>query len=562
MRRALLALAAAAAAASCFIPPLPPHSPRAAAARRPPRRPLALASNPSRAARKSLYRSLRRVPAASLWRDEAPRFALLPPDEREARAPLLRALALRFAASPDADARAAVGAWLAARLADPSEVVRRYAARALLRLADAAPPAAEAALLRLAAAPASAAEAAAVSAALGALGGDATRAALAAEAAALPAEAAVRVHARAAAAAAAEAEEGGGGVDLDGVLRAEDGGELVLTCRRGLEAALAAEVEEGRAPLRLLGARDGAVLAAATRDFRLAELYALRCFDAVGFPLECGAEGSAADRLAAAIASPRCLRLMGALRATTYRLHLSASPGLRAAAVAAAAFALAPAALNAPRGAQCEVHASATRDAAAAELRPRVRADPRRAYRAATFYAGAHPPLAAAMALLAGRQPNEIVWDPFCGTGVELVECALRLDVEALCGSDRHAAPLAVAAASLRASGAAPRGGATWLAADFRAAAQLLPPPRERRVSLIISNPPLGRRVKVANLHALFADLFVVAAGALRDGGRMVIVNPLRAAPREGSTLVRESRRTVDLGLRHGCSVEVWRQRL
>ena len=34
-------------------------------------------------------------------------------------------------------------------------------------------------------------------------------------------------------------------------------------------------------------------------------------------------------------------------------------------------------------------------------------------------------------------------------------------------------------------------------------------------VSLVISNPPLGQRVKVANLHALYSDLFKVAAEAL-----------------------------------------------
>mmetsp|Transcript_58537 Transcript_58537/g.173950 ORF Transcript_58537/g.173950 Transcript_58537/m.173950 type:complete len:188 (-) Transcript_58537:196-759(-) len=62
----------------------------------------------------------------------------------------------------------------------------------------------------------------------------------------------------------------------------------------------------------------------------------------------------------------------------------------------------------------------------ATELRPRVSPNPRLLYQTATFYAGAHPPLAASMVWLAGRQPREVVYDPFCGTGMELVESGHR----------------------------------------------------------------------------------------------------------------------------------------
>jgi hypothetical protein len=34
--------------------------------------------------------------------------------------------------------------------------------------------------------------------------------------------------------------------------------------------------------------------------------------------------------------------------------------------------------------------------------------------------------LTTSMALLAGKMDNEIVWDPFCGSGIELTECAMR----------------------------------------------------------------------------------------------------------------------------------------
>ena len=81
-------------------------------------------------------------------------------------------------------------------------------------------------------------------------------------------------------------------------------------------------------------------------------------------------------------------------------------------------------------------------------------------------------------------------------------------------------------------------------------------------VSLVISNPPLGQRVKVANLHALYSDLFKVAAEALKANGKLVLINPLKARPRAGSAeearLRLVERHVVDLGLRRDCSVEVW----
>ena len=100
----------------------------------------------------------------------------------------------------------------------------------------------------------------------------------------------------------------------------------------------------------------------------------------------------------------------------------------------------------------------------------------------------------------------------------------------------------------------------TFEACDFRDAPARVSALRAARVSLIISNPPLGRRVRVRNLHALFADLFELSAELLRPHGRLVLINPLRATPRGPTCLRLESRRVVDLGLRHGCGVEVWRK--
>ena len=77
-------------------------------------------------------------------------------------------------------------------------------------------------------------------------------------------------------------------------------------------------------------------------------------------------------------------------------------------------------------------------------------------------------------------------------------------------------------------------------------------------VSLIITNPPLGRRVRVRNMAGLFEDLFHAAAVALKPGGRLVFANPLRLAPRD-PTLKLEYRQSVDLG-GFDCRVEMYRK--
>src|SRR5205085_6866374 len=78
------------------------------------------------------------------------------------------------------------------------------------------------------------------------------------------------------------------------------------------------------------------------------------------------------------------------------------------------------------------------------ELRPRLSPDPRHAHRLADVPAASHPPLAACMARLAGRQENESVWDPFCGSGLELIERALLGGVRRVFGSDRSAEAVAI----------------------------------------------------------------------------------------------------------------------
>src|SRR5580700_2405141 len=93
--------------------------------------------------------------------------------------------------------------------------------------------------------------------------------------------------------------------------------------------------------------------------------------------------------------------------------------------------------------------------------------DPRFAYRRRDVPAASHPPLAACLARLAGRLPNEVIWDPFCGSGLELIESALLGGARSVCGSDCSSQAIAIAQNTLAAAQikSVP---ATFICGDFR----------------------------------------------------------------------------------------------
>jgi 23S rRNA G2445 N2-methylase RlmL len=158
------------------------------------------------------------------------------------------------------------------------------------------------------------------------------------------------------------------------------------------------------------------------------------------------------------------------------------------------------------------------------------------------------------LARLAGRQPNEVVWDPFCGSGLELIETALLGGVKQVIGTDLNEKAIAIAKENWEAAGLEGVK-STFLTGDFRGYAEV-PALVSGKLSLIISNPPLGRRVRVPNLHGLFADFFRVASATLRPGGRVIFVNPLRLESTD-KTMRRDYRQEVDLG-GYDCKVEMY----
>jgi 23S rRNA G2445 N2-methylase RlmL len=201
---------------------------------------------------------------------------------------------------------------------------------------------------------------------------------------------------------------------------------------------------------------------------------------------------------------------------------------------------LAPSLLNDPSRRDLEVVVEDRAGRIEVELRPRL-PDPRFAWRVADVPAASHPTIAAALARIAGARDDDVVWDPFVGSAGELVERARLGPLRRLHGSDLDPRALAAARANLAAAGVE----ATLEQGDALALAP-------SGVTLILTNPPLGRRVhRRADLGELLERFVAHAARVLAPGGRVVWISPspertLAAAKR--ARLFGETLGPVDLG--------------
>ncbi|MEI6340202.1 MAG: methyltransferase, partial [Verrucomicrobiota bacterium] len=468
-----------------------------------------------RNAGKELYQQLRGLPWETLWTEEVPRFDGATQEERAERVAVIRAVGVVFGESGPQQLGNDVRGWLRNLLNDPVEKVRRYAMKALPKVG--AGQEEESDLLALLQNTDIDREQKFLARALDKIGGERT---LAATQGLLP-----QTEQKARAAVARSGSPGS--IRMGSVLEDFAGVTIALRGRRGLEGVVRQEVEAAaRGRFRVLDQSDGLVVIAAVAPFSLADVYKLRCFGTAGFSL-----GTApADALAGLMTSPAALRLLRAFTEGVPRYRLDfVSKGHQRAAVRELAnrvYALCPEILNDPRSALWAIDVHSTESGETVELRPRLKPDPRFAYRLQDIPAASHPPLAAGMARLAGEMEGEVVWDPFCGSGVELIECALRGGARALFGTDLSTEAIAIAHNNVAAAGIAPDA-AQLICCDFREHGSV-EGLGAGRVSLIITNPPLGMRVPIPNLRQLIADLFSVAAVALRPGGRLVFINPLR----------------------------------
>ena len=326
---------------------------------------------------------------------------------------------------------------------------------------------------------------------------------------------------------------------LDGGGRVRHPITVALHCRTGVEPLL---IEELGAGARVI--EPGRVLA--ILDGPLDDLWRARTMLHAGFPLQ-PVERGAKEDLASAVARalvPAADEILAAFTHGPPRYRIEwAGAGKQRAQVFALARQLAslrPSWINDPSRRQWEFLVEQRGPRVHVELAPR-RADPRFTYRERDVPAASHPTLAAALARIADVRPTDRAWDPFVGSGSELVEAARRAPGVRLVGSDIDPAAIAVARHNLGVAGVE----AELLVGD----ALTLSP---SGITLIITNPPMGRRVHTeGDLGALLDTFLARAALTLGHGGRIAWISPMgdrtaRRAASVGLSLARSL--TVDMG--------------
>lgn len=319
---------------------------------------------------------------------------------------------------------------------------------------------------------------------------------------------------------------------------------VTLRCRRGLENLLVAEL-----PKDLKGKitdGPGGLRVDATLEGPMESLFEARTMLSFGFPLpelDAGDEdicGPVAD----AITQPDVISFLhhfteGPVR---YRIEL-AGGGKRRSTVWKIATEVAQRCraeermINDPTDSLWEVVLHEGDGKLRIELCPKL-SDPRFTYRRGDVAGASHPTIAAALAQIGGVRPDDVVWDPFVGSGTELCERAIAGPFSLLIGSDAAPTVLPVARQNLTAAGVRPQ-----QMALLRGDATTLAPPG--RPTLIITNPPLGRRLQRTTDLAPMLDRFLEnAAVRLAPHGRLVWISPF---PSRSEVVARRS--GLDLSL-------------
>ncbi len=327
---------------------------------------------------------------------------------------------------------------------------------------------------------------------------------------------------------------------------------VIATCRPGLEDILCGSLDAvdaaqvagpGRVVLRSVGP--------------LRRLGLARTLLTLGFPLGLRALRPGPDALvaglSAALTGPEAQEIFQTWSKGQVRYRLAwARGGHRRAVVwrvAEAVSRLRPELVNDPTASPWEVVVDDSNGALQVELRPRWH-DERFAYRVGEVPAASHPTIAAAIARLAGVRPDDVVWDPFTGSGLELVERGLLGPYARLIGSDLDPKALVTADANLKSAGL---GRFELHAAD----AMTFTP---QGVTLIVSNPPMGRRVQRGDVAPLLSGFLASAGRLLQPGGRLVWISPLprvtQPAARDAGLVCRRAE-PLDMGGFTG-QLEVW----
>ena len=317
---------------------------------------------------------------------------------------------------------------------------------------------------------------------------------------------------------------------------------VLLRARSGLAELLTDE-------LRPLGAARATSDSVVELDFdgALADLFVARTALELGVRIEltAHAEPDLPDAVARALASDTARHVLASWThgAPRYRLSFAGGGHRRALVfrIAAAVGRTTPELVNDPRSASWELVVVDRPPAPHLVLVPRAYEDPRFSYRRRDVRAASHPTIAAALARTAGARPDDVVWDPFLGSGLELVERARLGAFRTLLGSDIDEEALDAARENL---------GAAGVTAELRLgdATRLTP----EGVTLILTNPPMGRRLaRDRTLEPLLAAFVAHTARVLEPGGRVVWLSPLPELTRRAAAEARlraEPGPPVDLG--------------
>jgi len=498
---------------------------------------------------KEVYQRFRQHSFAELWQREVPSFNQASPEKKLENVGLIRALGVVCHESGTDEEKAQLRSWLLELLHDPVEKVRRYAMAALPKIGAGTHD--EAALLNLLKTTTLQREKKFLSQTLDKIGGSATL-----ELLENSDDLSIQTEQKIKASVARQLDIGS--VNMTNVLPiATDLSALRihLRCRRGLETFVQDEIlSSPQTKDRFIIQKVSPALVVLTpiQTFSLADLYTLRCFKTLGLVLGQVPESKGKQNLsslAQLISSPWAQTFLknftnGAYR---YRLELIGKGAQRGAVrlIVNEAYERCPEILNDPRQALWSVDVYPAKQGNWVELRPRLSPDPRFSYRIQDIPAASHPPLAACMVRLAGLADNEIVWDPFCGSGLELIERALQGGVNHLYGTDLSAEAIAISQTNLNAA-TLPKLASTFTCCDFRDY-EMIKGLEANQVSLIITNPPMGRRVPIPDLQNMIKTFFEVAVKVLRPGGRLVFANPLKLEP-TCAGLRLEYRQAIDLG--------------
>ena len=333
---------------------------------------------------------------------------------------------------------------------------------------------------------------------------------------------------------------------------------VVLHCRAGIGPILLGEVESALSA-RLApdtGPHDRVFVTLKGPPQRLFRIRTMFNFGFLLPPESIAPSGDVVAALTRSISSPLALRIFETFTKGPVRFRIDWADGgkhradtWRAAEQIAASC---PSIINDPTSSTWDVIVSTSNDSRTleVELRPRFE-DPRFTYRQAHVNAASHPTLAAALVRIAGVRPDDIVWDPFVGSGVELCERKMAGPYARLIGTDVESTALDAARQNLEAAGATNFD-------LFCKDARTFVPPGPRAPTLIITNPPMGRRVlRGEDLHTLLDRFLAHAAAVLAPGGRIAWMTPVPTQSSRVASYVgleRQLATRVDMG---GLDVEM-----